>query len=130
MTVTHESIVSARINRSAVLDSFLNVTMGGMSQSGMASAEAATPGLGVFGDYVTIRSEVILEYERQLIELRRQVLYYRRRLYVDVTRVTESDQIVSAASVDVATTRILGSILAADIPTACWLPEADEVEQL
>jgi len=104
---------------------FLNSTM---SSGAALFAQMAGTWLPVCvdtGDYVTLRAEVILEYERTILELRTQLLHY-KRLVAQVIQgpglheeYAESKPVVP---VDAASIRIVNSILAARVsPDAAFV---------
>jgi hypothetical protein len=100
-------------------DSFLNFTMAG----GTALVASAMPwgglALASLPDYVSVRLDFILQYERTILELQRELLHYRRLLsrFMEQTEVSaEGPGLETVVRLDAQSIRVLNSIITARVP--------------
>lgn len=72
-----------------------------------------------FADYVTAKMELIIEYERTILELQRELLHYKRlvtRWALETGQPDDDAAIQPASRMDLASARIINSIVSARIP--------------
>jgi hypothetical protein len=84
-----------------------------------------------FDDYVTVRTDVILEYERAITGLRLQLLHYKRiiaRLVGAGEARDEYAEVQPVMPIDPASVRMINSILQVRIPTAATFRDFEEGE--
>jgi len=82
-------------------------------------------------DFVSVRTEVILEYEQTIAELRKQLLHYRRlvsELLGSVEPHEEYEQPTAVIPMDPASIRVINSITQARIPASATFRDFDEGE--
>ncbi len=110
-------------------DLLLSPTAGGSwSTYAMAADPLAT---GEYGPLVTIRADVIVQYECAILRLRQEVLHYRRLLSQVMPPsecLDEYGQPQPVMPVNAATTRLINSILAARIPDSATFQGFDQEE--
>jgi hypothetical protein len=86
-------------------------------------------GTGDTSEYVAVRIEEILEYERTIVELQAQLLHYRRLLR---RRPPQPDLALEypepVLPLDAASVRVVGSILAARVPPSSTFTDSEEGE--
>jgi hypothetical protein len=82
-------------------------------------------------DYVLLRSEVILEYEQLIADLRRQLIHY-KRLVARLSAPREADESFDSARgalpIDAQSVRVVNSIVRADVPQSAIFRDFDEGE--
>jgi len=83
------------------------------------------------GDYILLGSEVILEYEQVIADLRRQLIHY-KRLVAHLTAPRESqdeyDNISAVQPVDAQSIKVINSIVQAHVPQVSIFRDFDEGE--
>lgn len=81
------------------------------------------------GTYVRVSVQVILEYERTILELQQELLHY-KRLLAQVLIPAEGLEEHSGApvSVDPASVRVINSIISASVPATATFTDFDEGE--
>jgi hypothetical protein len=82
-------------------------------------------------DFVTVRTEVILEYEQTIAQLRKQLLHYRQlvaELVGSGERHEEYGEPTAVVPVDPASIRVINSIAQARIPASATFRDFDEGE--
>jgi len=82
-------------------------------------------------DFVTVRTEVILEYEQTIAQLRKQLLHY-RQLVAELLGSREPHEEYGEPSavvpIDAASIRVINSIAQARIPASATFRDFDEGE--
>jgi hypothetical protein len=84
-----------------------------------------------FDDLVAVRAEVLLDYERTISDLRRELLYYKRLIaqMVGPTDIGEDyGQTDTVIPVDAISVRIVNSIVLARVPPSATFRDFDEGE--
>ena len=109
---------------------FFDTTMPGGTAliSGTLSGNLAAKRMN---DFVSVRTEVILEYEQTIAELRKQLLHYRRlvsELLGSVEPHEEYEQPTAVIPMDPASIRVINSITQARIPASATFRDFDEGE--
>lgn len=107
---------------------FLDVTMSGGTSLLVGSEIDASYSTG---EYQLLRSEVILEYERTIADLRRQLLHYKRLVaHLVSPRDTESDYtgLRVVQPIDASSVRVVNSIVQARVPESSVFRDFDEEE--
>ena len=109
---------------------FFDTTMPGGTAliSGTLSGPLATKRMN---DFVSVRTEVILEYEQTIAQLRKQLLHY-RHLVAELLGSSESHEEYGEPSavvpIDPASIRVINSIAQARIPASATFRDFDEGE--
>ena len=123
---------SARIRQTAdPFDEFLNSTMSGGTSVVALMPETWLPAAVDTGDYITLRVDVILEYERTILELRQQLLHYKRLMYQLLQQPGPPEEYADLSPVlpiDAASIRIVNSILSAHVPPSAAFVDFEEGE--
>src|SRR6266478_487238 len=110
------------------LMAFLDVTMSGGTSLLVGSEIDASYSTG---EYQLLRSAVILEYERTIADLRRQLLHYKRLVaHLVSPRDMESDYSGPhvAQPIDASSVRVVNSIVQARVPESSVFRDFDEEE--
>jgi hypothetical protein len=84
-----------------------------------------------FDDFATVRTEVILEYEQTIAELRKQLLHYKRlvaQLIAPTDPHEDYEQPFAVIPIDPASVRVINSIVQARIPYSVTFRDFDEGE--
>jgi hypothetical protein len=130
MTALDQPVLTRIGNLNEAFNPFFVVTMGG----GTSLAQLTPPARAFVSadrqDYVTIRMEVIYQYERTILELRQELLHYKRLLsrplrHEDHVEVYGSE---SYSALDAASTALVNSILTARIPPSATFTDFEEGE--
>ena len=108
---------------------FFDNTIGGTTLVG-AMQEEFSPGYDPTGACVVISSDVIYEYERRIAELRLEVLHYKRMVarLMPAVRPSEDYEAFPVMPLDGASTRLVNSILEAQIPSDAMFRDFEEGE--
>jgi hypothetical protein len=110
---------------------FFDATMvGGTALIGGMSMDTSLVGEQV-AEYVMIRAEVILEYERTVTELRQQLLHYKRMVsrYIGSGEFhQEYNEPPPIIPLDATSVRIVNSVIQARIPSSASFRDFDEEE--
>jgi hypothetical protein len=96
--------------------------------SGTLSGNLVTARLN---DFVAVRTEVILEYEQTIAELRTQLLHYRRlmsQLLTPFDAREDYEQSSAVMPLNPASIRVVNSIIQARIPSSATFRDFDEGE--
>jgi hypothetical protein len=123
MTTLDQSVPMGAGQLSDAFSPFFVATMGGgtaLAQNTPLLRGLANPELQ---EYVTIRAEVILQYERTILGLRQELLHYKRLLSRESRQVDQVGGYNGGpyAALDAASTALVNSILRAEIsPTAAF----------
>jgi hypothetical protein len=108
---------------------FLTGTMGGGTALVRRAAASDRPDFQEHNDYVMVRTSVILEYERAIHELRRELLHYRHLILQSARTASFEDHYEPIlGSVDAASVRVLNSVLSAQIPDSAFFADFAEGE--
>lgn len=117
-------------NLNEAFSAFFVVTMGGGT-----SLAYLTPAARAFvsterPDYVTIRAEVIYQYERTILELRHELLHYKHLLSPQMRHENriEAYENESYSALDAASTALVNSILTSRIPPSATFTDFEEGE--
>jgi hypothetical protein len=111
-------------------DLLLSPTAGGGWSAYVTAADALAT--GEYSSLVTVRADVIVQYEWAILRLRREVQHYKNLLsqFLPPSEVPdEYGQREPDIPLDAASTRLLGSILAAHIPESATFVGFDLEEQ-
>jgi hypothetical protein len=84
-----------------------------------------------FDDFVAVRTEVILEYEQTISELRKQLLHYKQlvsQLIAPTNPREDYEQPFAVVPIDPASVRVINSIVQARIPSSATFRDFDEGE--
>jgi hypothetical protein len=129
MTATAELYPKAQVAYGDAFGAFLTGTMGGGTALVRRGAASDRPDLEEHNHYVMVRTSVILEYERAIHELRRELLHY-RHLFLQSARTASFEDPYEPilASVDAASARVLNSVLSAQIPDSAFFADFAEGE--
>ncbi len=108
---------------------FLGCTMAGGTALLRPELTGFALGTGDTSEYVAVRAEEILEYERTIVDLQRELLHYRRLLARHLQE-TEMAQEYSEPVVplDAASVRVVDSILAARASASATFTDFEEGE--
>jgi hypothetical protein len=108
----------------------VNTTMaGGTSLIALGVNEYSSVAHGYPSDYVAVRVEEILEYERTILELQRELLHYKRLLAKAAPAVDAVEEYpMPVVPLDVASTRLINSILSAQVPPSATFTDFEEGE--
>lgn len=112
-------------------EDFFTTTMAGGTSLVAPGSIIGPQATGEFGDLVTVTTDVILEYERTILELRRELHHYKRLLSRFLPRPEVEEAYVEREAVrpmDAASVRVLNSILTAKIPRSATFLDFEEGE--
>lgn len=119
------------VNFADTFDFYFGSTMAGGTSLVELGASAAQLMQHDVTDYITIRTDVILEYERTINDLRRELLRYKRLLNQVLAPAEPTDTLADAYPVtplDIASVRVVNSILSARVPPSATFTDFDEGE--
>lgn len=107
----------------------LNSTMMGGTSLLEPAIRSGTPTMDDLSEYVAVRLEEILEYERTILELQRELLHYKRLLakHLPQTEVGE-EYSRPVLPLDPASVRVIDSVLAASVPRSAIFTDFEEGE--
>ncbi len=95
----------------------------------IASSLGGWTSIGYGPDYVTVRLEEILEYERRILELQSEVLHYRRLLSAQAGKAElEEEHSHPVVPLDAASIRLVDSLLKAAVSPSATFTDFEEGE--
>jgi hypothetical protein len=130
MTALDQPVLTRIGNLNDAFNPFFVVTMGGGTSLAHLTPASRSFGPPELREYVTIRTEVIYQYERTILELRQELLHYKRLLSRDPRHAEHVDVYggESYSALDATSTALVNSILTSRTPPSATFTDFEEGE--